>query len=106
MAENSGRRAGGTPFKPGKSGNPGGRPKSKLNQLLAKHLGLKANDSGEKWEMLLVKRVIALAVTGDKWALEFIWDRLEGKPAHHLTDGDGNDIPVRFTLNLGDGAGK
>lgn len=28
----------------------------------------------------VVDKVIALAITGERWAVELIWDRLEGKP--------------------------
>ena len=76
MAENSvktamSRRGVGRPFKPGQSGNPGGRPKSRaltdaLEQTIDKH------ELGEKlW---------ALALKGDMQAIKYIYDRIEGTP--------------------------
>lgn len=94
-----------TAYKPGQSGNPAGRPKSRLTALLAQHLGMEANGSGEKWEERLAKRVIMLADTGDKWALEFIWDRMEGKAPITVESGQGG-VPAVFTLHLGDGSPK
>lgn len=41
---------------------------------------LKKNDSGKTYTEMLVARVLDLALSrGDMDAIEFIWDRLEGK---------------------------
>lgn len=76
MAENSvrtaiSRRGAGRPFKPGQSGNPGGRPKSRaltdaLEQTIDKHE--------------LAEKLWALALSGDMQAIKYIYDRIEGTP--------------------------
>lgn len=99
MSEN--RRAPRTAFKPGQSGNPGGRPKSTLNKTLAKLLAKKC--PGEKFsnEEEICQKVIDLARRGDKEMIGFIWDKMEGKtlPA----DASGALGGLKFTLTLGDG---
>lgn len=68
-------------FKKGVSGNPTGRPKSDLNKVLSEYM-LKKNDNGKTYTEMLVARVLDLALSrGDMDAIEFIWDRLEGKVA-------------------------
>ena len=71
-------------FKPGQSGNPGGRPKSNLARLLAQYLD--GTDKGErvKREQKLVEKLYKLAVSGDRGAIEYIFDRLEGKITQDL----------------------
>ena len=80
MSENTQKRkAPRSAFKPGVSGNPGGRPRSELNKVLANYL-LKKSENGKTYTELLVVRLIEIAVgRGDMDAIEFIWDRLEGK---------------------------
>lgn len=67
-------------FKKGVSGNPSGRVKSNLNKLLSEYVQIEDPSTRKKREQLLVEQLVALALTGDLDALEFIWDRLEGKP--------------------------
>lgn len=65
-----------TRFKPGQSGNPGGRPRDKvfmreLQQILAE-------GDGKKLERI-VRKFLDLAEAGEDWAISLLWDRLEGK---------------------------
>ncbi len=64
------------PFKKGHSGNPAGRPKGSksLTDLLRQTLNLDGNREA------IIDKVIALAIKGERWATELVWDRLEGKP--------------------------
>jgi hypothetical protein len=42
-------------------------------------------------------KLVALAFEGDKWALEELGDRIDGKPAQAIThQGDEDGGPVRF----------
>ncbi len=76
----------GRPFEKGKVSNPKGRPKSHLSKLLSAHLQekVKVFDAAGKTitetrEKSLVRKVYALAFTGDMDAIKFIWERMEGK---------------------------
>lgn len=84
-------------FKPGKSGNPNGRPKGTkgLTTLLREALKQQAyylsgpnkgqpiiiGEEHVRWEQALIARVVDKAVSrGDYKTLNMIFDRLEGKP--------------------------
>lgn len=74
-------------FKKGFSGNPAGAPHGykKLTTLLTEALAKIANDKGETFDELLVKRVIKNAIDkGDMRAIEHIWDRREGKAVQFI----------------------
>ncbi|MFA6318388.1 MAG: DUF5681 domain-containing protein [Elusimicrobiota bacterium] len=88
-------------FEKGKSGNPGGRPKSNLSALLSRLV--QRDENGKRTELEIVKKVCKLALAGDMKAIEFIWERLEGKVTSPITLNE--DAPVRFTLDLGVGKG-
>lgn len=64
-------------FKPGQSGNPGGRPPSNLNKLLSQYLHAKGGNKTR--EQKLVEKIYDLALAGDMRAAALIWDRMEGK---------------------------
>lgn len=68
-----------TAFKKGQSGNPNGRPKKGLAiaDILNELLDAPA-DNKTRREVILEK-VIELATGGEKWAIEFVADRTEGK---------------------------
>jgi hypothetical protein len=80
----------------GVSGNPSGRVKSNLSSLLAKYVQKKAAGTHEKWESILVRRVVALAAQGDMDAMRFIWERMEGR----IKDSgpESNHGPLSITL--------
>jgi hypothetical protein len=73
-------------FKPGQSGNPGGRSAEKefasalrvaLNQIDSKR--------GRKKLLLVVEKLVDCAVDGESWAVCQVADRLDGKPAQEST---------------------
>ena len=84
-------------FQPGMSGNPGGRPPSKLNKLLSRYL--RARDGDATREQKLVEQVYGLALAGDMRAVALIWDRLEGKPPEAANDSgkDGGPLTIKIT---------
>lgn len=57
-----------------------------------------ARDSGniEKGLDNAADKLVRLAMEGDKWALEHIADRLDGKPKQAIIGGDEDDEPVKF----------
>lgn len=67
------------PFQPGQSGNPGGRPKTKiLTDALRLHLDEK-DKAGVTNAEKLARALVARALTGDVSAYREICDRVEGK---------------------------
>lgn len=71
------------PFQPGKSGNPGGRPKSKiLSDAYKRRLtDLVPNDpEGRTYAEFIAARVVLAAAGGDMQAAKELADRTEGKP--------------------------
>lgn len=101
----SSRKAPRSAFKPGQSGNPGGRPKSTLSKTLARILAEKFPGSKFTNEEHLARVIIKAAIEGDKDMTHLIFDRLEGKMMQPVGLGaDPAAEPVKFTLSLGDGA--
>lgn len=100
MAEK--RKAPPTAFKPGTSGNPGGRPKSSLGKALAE-LGEK-KAGGQTNAQRLAQVAWEKAIAGDlDWA-NFLADRILGKPAQAV-DLQSGGAPMAFTLSLSGGEG-
>lgn len=72
------------PFKPGQSGNPGGRPKAYFTEALRKEL-----ERDPAVALGIVKAILDKAKTGDVKAFDSLLDRTEGKvPQQHILDGD------------------
>lgn len=80
-------------FKPGQSGNPGGRPKGYERRIRDVIDAMTADDPvpdpanpNAKIPAFeaIVKRAVLDAVAGDKYARDFIADRLMGKPKQHV----------------------
>ena len=85
--QNNSKKVVGKPFKKGQSGNPNGRPKKGVG--IADILNAKskeADESGETMKEKMLRKVYALA-TGprpERWAVEFIADRTEGKALERI----------------------
>ena len=77
-------------FKPGKSANPGGRPKrdESVSYLVKKFLKSRIIDpkTGKKVskKQVFVERVFALAMSGDVQAIKLIWNYVDGMPTQQL----------------------
>jgi len=71
-----------TQFKPGKSGNPAGRPvKDKcIPDILRDLTSQKYRSTDQSVLEQILQEVINSALLGHRWAVEFIADRLEGRP--------------------------
>ena len=107
-AENRGytesRKAGLKPFQPGKSGNPGGRPKAIIGPELRRQLEANPDDA-----LVITNMLITMARRGDMDAIKFIVDRIDGplvkksevgEPGafDDLLDSIGEDDARRITL--------
>jgi hypothetical protein len=68
-----------TRFKPGQSGNPGGRPKSRpfRDALMAE---VRAGDGGSDALADIARQLVARALSGDHQSIGLLVDRLEGRP--------------------------
>jgi hypothetical protein len=67
-------------FKPGQSGNPGGRPK-KLTQPLEAFLARK-DKSGKQYAQLLIEAMVRRAIKKSDTLIREIFDRVEGHVAN------------------------
>src|SRR5690348_18338869 len=85
-------------FKPGQSGNPGGRPKKKpLTVELEKILDTVSHDkAGKTYATRLVEAAVRRAIKKSDFALKEIWERTEGKVPQALA-GEGGG-PVQFQV--------
>lgn len=85
-------------WKPGTSGNPAGRAKDKVARTA---LVMALKEAGEDMPRLrtIMTRVIAEAEKGEAWAVTFIADRLDGKPAQvHIGDEEEDAIKSKHTV--------
>ena len=82
-----------TPFKPGESGNPNGRPKgafSLVGILKEKLQEIPDGMDGKTYAQLLIQRAMSIALKdGDVGMIRDMLDRVDGKPAQavDLTSG-------------------
>jgi len=87
-------------FKPGKSGNPLGRPKGSKNKLTLLREAVRENAE----EMVLaefekvVQATLLLAKEGDPTALKIVWDQIMPKKA---VDDAKKDDKLNITINVG-----
>lgn len=80
-------------FRPGASGNPGGRPKDPLLHALRRKMTAKqANE--------LTAILLARALDGDLKAIEMIWDRVGGKPVARQEQGEPGAFREGFEIRL------
>lgn len=96
MAENSDdsakRRGPGRPFEPGKSGNPGGKPK-KLEALAA---SIREFDDELRDKLLSIARD---AEPKDATAaIKLLWSYAHGLPRQVVTDADGNAVSLGLVI--------
>ena len=81
-------------WKPGTSGNPGGRPKDSKFAELIREIGEQQEQGSTKFERL-VNKVYDLALKGDMAAVRWIADRIEGRPRQSIALEPFNDKPIR-----------
>ena len=84
-------------FMPGKSGNPKGRPKKAkcIPDILKTITTEKVEGYPTKLHKIL-NNVVNLAIEGDQWSIQFVADRMEGKPAQVINQTI-EELPSGFT---------
>lgn len=87
------------PFEKGQSGNPGGKPQRAKMTYDALMVELKSREAEKdpKGIRKIVQKVVDLAEEGEQWAVLFIRDTTDGKPAQqviHAGDEDGGPIDL------------
>ena len=74
-----------TPFPPGQSGNPGGRPKRKpLTDELVRQLNESAHGSDLTKLQAIAARLVQMAMAGDLGAIKHIHAYVEGPPTQKV----------------------
>jgi hypothetical protein len=76
-----------TRFKPGQSGNPGGRPKNLVTNQLRELL---TEDKAQG----ILEKLIGMAQAGNLQAAQYIIDRLDGKPVQALEHSGPEGKPI------------
>jgi hypothetical protein len=71
-------------WKPGQSGNPNGRPKKgmAITDLLKELLDTTVGERTKR--ELIMDNVIEMALNKDRWAIEYLTDRTEGKALERI----------------------
>lgn len=85
--KNSTKRVVGKPFKKGESPNPGGRPKGSTSfKIILERLGIQPSTADPKKtrDEAIALKAYELAEQGDKWAIQFVVERREGKPGQSI----------------------
>lgn len=87
-------------FEPGKSGNPGGRPKTKpfMEALMIESLAAERGEDCWAKPGSLRWNARKLLELGDVPAIREIADRLDGKVPQGIIGGDENDPPIAVAL--------
>ena len=104
---------GAKPFKPGKSGNPKGRPKGArslstiLREMLEEPIDIVVDGKKERREFreVFIRKLLKKANDGDMRAIQEIFDRVEGKAQQkidHTTDGKAINITVIENVSRND----
>ncbi len=92
------------PFEKGKSGNPGGRPKTKHWRDAIRRAVLDTEEPDPNSAVRNIDRLalalVEKALSGDVPAMKEIGDRLDGKPSQAITGEDGGPIETLELSNL------
>jgi hypothetical protein len=72
-------------FKPGQSGNPGGRAVEKAFASALRAVTNQADAKGRKKLHAIAEKLVDCAIAGEGWAIQQVADRLDGKPAQEAT---------------------
>lgn len=75
-------------------GNRKGRPKKGLAITDILNTKLDETTNGKTQREAILEKVIELALAGERWAIEFIADRTEGKALEHVVQHKEHDVIV------------
>lgn len=81
-------------FKPGQSGNPGGRPKGQSLSALLRELLDEVQKNGKTLGESVSRALIAAAKRGNVKAFNAIADRVDGKVPNKIEGADGGPVKV------------
>ena len=84
----------GTRFKPGSSGNPGGRRNKPMSKAIREILGELDPKTKDEISLAIARAIIARALKGDVRAAEFLADRAEGKVPDKMMLEAGTRLPI------------
>lgn len=83
------------PFRPGESGNPeGSKDRAAFVRTLNRAI---AQDDGKRLRAS-IEKLLDLAAAGEKWAVEMLADRLDGKPPQSITHGNDPENPIHTNV--------
>jgi hypothetical protein len=89
------------PWAKGQSGNPGGRPKTKVvTEALARELRAKGPDGAQSNLQLAAWKMVQLAIAGDVAAFKEIANRLEGTPVQAVEHTGADGATMEFTIQI------
>lgn len=92
----------GNRFKPGQSGNPSGRPRTKVITDALRELAAQTDPKTRKQIALrLAEKLIERALKGELPYIREVTDRLEGRPVQPLDHGGELVLGIRFGGNSG-----
>ena len=70
-------------FKPNNNANPKGKPKGRTWTSIVKEMALELGEGeskgGRSKREIILDKVLLKAQRGERWAVELLWERLEGK---------------------------
>lgn len=90
-------------FKPGRGGNPSGRPKGALGLTKLLKQALKKRNAGELVIQTLVRAIIEQALNGNDRLIREIWNRLDGKVPDRIVGADGEPVVTHVVFHRDDG---
>ena len=88
-------------WQPGQSGNPAGRPRKglALTDVLREHMELSDEGDTVPRKQRLAEKLYELAMAGNVSAVEYIVNRLDGKPTQAIALVDGGN-PLHHRVNV------
>ena len=92
-----------TSYKPGKSGNPNGRPKKdcSLTELMREHLYNIPEGEKKTNRQSFIEKTYTMAMKGDIAALKLIWQYIDGMPKQSIDHTSAGE-PIAFTWKEND----
>jgi hypothetical protein len=75
-------------FQPNNNANPKGKPKGRTFTTIMREMALELGEGepkgGKTKKQLIIEKLLVKAVRGERWAVELLWERLEGKAVQQM----------------------